>query len=128
MDQEVRKILFIEDDPSIRTNVAELLTIKGYDVSIAANGAEGIYLAKYGIPNLILCDIFMPDMNGKQVMEAIRNTPTISHIPFLFLTGQADPSVLHNQMGLNVSDYLAKPFQLKDLLAAINTRLAKGIN
>lgn len=128
MNQEVRKILFIEDDPSIRTNVAELLTIKGYDVSIAANGTEGIFLAKDGVPNLILCDIFMPDMNGRQVMEAIRNTPAVSHIPFLFLTGQADLSVLHHQMGLNANDYLAKPFQLKDLLAAINNRLAEVVN
>ncbi|ADB38673.1 response regulator [Spirosoma linguale] len=128
MNPEVSKILFIEDDSALRTNVAELLTIKGYDVLIAANGAEGIYLAKDGIPNLILCDLSMPDMNGQQVMEAIRNIPAAAHIPFLFLTGQSDPSVLHQQMGLKTIDYLAKPFQLTDLLVAINNRLAKGIN
>lgn len=119
------KIVFIEDDSQVRINVAELLVLKEYDVATADSGTQGINLIKQVKPDLILCDISMPDMDGHQVLTSIRNIPALSHTPFIFLTAKADMVDLRQAMNLGADDYLAKPFLISDLLAAIDSRLKR---
>ncbi len=119
------KLLVIEDVVQIRENVAELLTINGYTVRTAADGVKGILQAKSWEPDLIVCDIMMPDMDGHQVLESIRNYPALVHIPFIFLTAKADMVDLRRGMDQGADDYLTKPFLSSDLLAAINSRLKR---
>ncbi|AUD01023.1 response regulator [Spirosoma pollinicola] len=119
------KILYIEDDLLVRENVAELLMLRGFDVSLASDGMEGIRLIDQVVPDLILCDISMPDIDGHQVLTSTRSIPALSHIPFIFLTAKADMIDLRKAMELGADDYLAKPFSISGLLAAIATRLKR---
>ncbi|QDK81142.1 hybrid sensor histidine kinase/response regulator [Spirosoma sp. KCTC 42546] len=120
-----RQILVIEDESSIRENVAELLTLQGFSVDTAADGQEGINRAIQSQPDLILCDVMMPGMNGYQVLESIRAHRSLSHLPFIFLTARAEPDDLRQGMVLGADDYLIKPFTSKDLLKSIETRLKR---
>jgi two-component system OmpR family response regulator len=118
------KILLIEDDLQIRQNLAELLTLKGYCVADRPNGREGIDHALVFKPDLILCDVVMPELNGYQVLEAIRSEhPSLASVPFIFLTAKADKSDFRLGMNLGADDYLTKPFTSADLIAAIESRL-----
>ncbi|AUD05729.1 response regulator [Spirosoma pollinicola] len=120
------KLLVIEDFAQIRENIAELLTINGYTVRTAADGVKGIVQAKVWQPNLIVCDIMMPDMDGHQVLESIRNYPGLVHVPFIFLTAKADIVDVRRGMVLGADDYLTKPFLGSDLLMAIESRLKRS--
>ncbi|UFH55705.1 response regulator [Spirosoma sp. KNUC1025] len=120
------KVLIIEDITPIRDNIAELLALKGYQVKAAACGEEGVSVAKEWHPNLILCDIMMPTLDGYQVLEAIRTCPAIAHIPFIFLTAKTDMVDLRRGMSLGADDYLTKPFLAADLLKAIESRLKRS--
>jgi two-component system OmpR family response regulator len=118
------KLLIIEDELQIRQNLAELLTLKGFTVESSTNGREGIEHALVFKPDLILCDVMMPELNGYQVLEAIRSDhPSLSGVPFIFLTAKADKSDFRLGMNLGADDYLTKPFTSADLLAAIESRL-----
>lgn len=118
-------ILIIEDDDSVRENLAELLEAEGYEVFSATNGRAGIEMAREKRPDLILCDIRMPEMDGYQVLETLRQDTITDLIPFLFLTARATPADLRRGMVLGADDYLTKPFRREELLKAINTRLQK---
>lgn len=120
------QLLVIEDVAQIRENLAELLTANGYDVRTAEDGIQGIHEAKEWHPSLIVCDIMMANMDGYQVLEAIRANPDIAHIPFIFLTAKVDMMDLRQGMGLGADDYLTKPFQVNDLLNAIDSRLKRN--
>ncbi|QMW04908.1 response regulator transcription factor [Spirosoma foliorum] len=122
----LKKILLIEDVAQIRENVAEQLILNGYDVRTAEDGVTGLIQAKQWLPNLILCDIMMGNMNGYQVLENIRENPETAHIPFIFLTAKADMVHLREGMELGADDYVTKPFLLRDLLNAIESRLKRS--
>lgn len=118
-------ILLIEDEMQIRENVAELLTMKGFDVSTATNGMNGVTQAMLKQPDLILCDIMMPEMDGYQVLETIRRNRSLSTVPFVFLTAKADSTDFRRGMTLGADDYLTKPFTIDSLLTAIDGRLQR---
>ena len=91
----------------------------------APDGRAGIQLARDFLPNLILCDITMPEMDGFEVLRDLRSNPLTANIPFVFLTAQADRASLRQGMALGADDYVTKPFTSDELLAAIHTRLEK---
>ncbi|MBC8151930.1 MAG: response regulator [Bacteroidetes bacterium] len=119
------KILFIEDEGPLRENVAELLSLKGYQVVTASDGRQGISLALLEEPDLILCDIMMPRQDGYQVLDAIRKSQSLASTPFIFLTAKAQLADLRQGMNLGADDYLTKPFISSDLIAAIESRLVR---
>jgi len=121
------KILIIEDDPNIRENLGELLTIKGFTVCLAANGREGILQATLEKPDLIFCDITMPEINGYEVLKFVRENIELTLTPFIFLTAKTNSIDIRTGMNLGADDYLTKPFTINDLMAAINTRLEHKI-
>ena len=121
----MKKILIIEDDLVLRENTVELLELSGYEVCEASNGKIGVECAKTFSPDLILCDIMMPEMDGLEVLSRLGRLPATSQIPFIFLTAKADKSDFRKGMSLGADDYLTKPFEGDDLLDAIDMRLKK---
>lgn len=121
----MQKLLLIEDETLIRENLAELLTLNGFDVYTAPNGKEGLMLATQHQPDLILCDVMMPELDGFQTLEIIRANPSLSNTPFLFLTAKADVMDTRKGMALGADDYLTKPFKMDTLLMAIQARLKR---
>ena len=120
-----KKILIIEDDISIKDNITDLLELEGFKVFSAINGSDGLELAKEIIPDLIICDVMMPKMDGFKVKEIISGDKTLAKIPFVFLTAKTEYSDLRKGMNLGADDYLTKPFENKDLLNAVKIRLDK---
>ncbi len=121
----MKKILVIEDESVLRMNLAKTLRLEKFAPLTAANGREGIALARRELPDLILCDILMPEVNGWRVLEEIRADPNTARIPFIFLTAKGELPDLRAGMNLGADDYLVKPFDLDDLLAAIEARLER---
>jgi CRP-like cAMP-binding protein/CheY-like chemotaxis protein len=121
----MKKILLIEDNLDIRENTAEILELANYDVITAENGKRGVEAAKKELPDLILCDIMMPEMDGYGVIHILSKTPKTAHIPFIFLTAKADKVDIRKGMALGADDYITKPFDETDLLNAIEVRLNK---
>lgn len=119
-------ILVIEDNPAIQENIAEMLGIAGYRVITASNGNEGLDIAIHQTPDLILCDIMMPGMNGYEVLTALRKNPKTIGTPFIFLTAKAEKNEIREGMNLGTDDYITKPFNEADLLKAIETRITKN--
>ncbi len=119
------KILVIEDEQPVRANILDLLEAEEFNVLVAENGAIGLQLAIAHLPDLIICDVMMPELDGYGVVQALRQNPSTATIPFIFLTAKADRSDLREGMSLGADDYLTKPFRPKELLQAIATRLEK---
>lgn len=119
------KVLLIEDNEDIRENVLEILELSGYDAYAANNGRDGVALALKNIPDIILCDIMMPELDGYGVLEALHENDTTRAIPFIFLTAKAERPDVRKGMELGADDYLTKPFDDKELLSAIESRLKK---
>ncbi|EAW37293.1 response regulator [Lyngbya sp. PCC 8106] len=119
------KILVIEDEFAIRDNIIELLEIEDFEVLGAENGRIGFQKASEYLPDLILCDVMMPDLDGYGVLSALRSNPTTATIPFIFLTAKAEHTDIRQGMGLGADDYLTKPCTAEELLEAIKTRLKK---
>ncbi len=124
MDNQIR-ILVIEDEKNIRENIQELLEAKGYMVHTASNGKQGVLEAIDFMPNLIVCDVMMPKMDGYKVLEYIRKTSIVQNIPFIFLTARVDKNDIRQGMELGADDYITKPFTSKELVRAIQTRLKR---
>ena len=122
----MKKILVIEDEDLIREAINLILRVNGFDVITAENGAKGIELAKEHIPDMIVSDIMMPEKDGYEVLEALKNYPLTATLPFLFLSAKADKSDIRQGMNLGADDYLTKPFEHDQLIAAVQTRLAKS--
>jgi CheY-like chemotaxis protein/CRP-like cAMP-binding protein len=120
-----QKILIIEDNSDIRENVVELLTLSGYEAVEAGDGREGAKLALQELPDLILCDIMMPAIDGYGVLHILSKHRETYNIPFIFLTAKAEKSDLRKGMTLGADDYITKPFDETDLLTAIENRLKK---
>ncbi|QJW89986.1 response regulator [Spirosoma taeanense] len=122
------QLLIIEDELQIRENLAELLTLQGFSVEAAADGRAGIIQAMQSQPDLILCDVMMPELDGYQVLEAIRTDRALRTVPFIFLTAKAEAIDLRRGMSLGADDYLFKPFTNEDLVQAIESRLQREKN
>ncbi|MEQ8186471.1 MAG: response regulator [Candidatus Eremiobacterota bacterium] len=121
----MKKILVIEDEPSVLANILKTLEFENYQASGAENGLSGLARAKELFPDLIICDVMMPEMDGYSVLSELRKDPLTATIPFIFLTAKADRLEQRQGMELGADDYITKPFTRKELLSAINTRLKK---
>ncbi len=118
-------VLVIEDDTLIRENLLELLTEEGFTTVAARDGKEGIALALAHPPDVIVCDITMPILDGHQVLRAIRDYPDTTHVPFIFLSARAQHGEVRAGMNLGADDYVTKPFTRQDLLDSIRMRLER---
>ncbi|MEH2191064.1 MAG: response regulator transcription factor [Nostoc sp.] len=125
MYESSNKILVIEDDNVTRDLYLKGLKAKGFDPIGANNGLAGIQQAQECIPDLVICDITMPDMDGYSVLNTLRQDPMTAIIPFIFLTGSSNKADVRKAMELGADDYLTKPSTLDELLRAIATRLQK---
>ncbi|MEG4850070.1 EAL domain-containing response regulator [Microcoleus sp. B5-D4] len=121
----MKKILVIEDEQVIRENILKLLKAEGFDVTGAENGSQGLYAAVSNVPDVIICDVMMPELDGYGVLVALRSNPVTATVPFVFLTGKADRSEMRQGMELGADDYLTKPFTKAELVGAISSRLKK---
>lgn len=120
------KILVIEDNTDVRENLCEILNLSGHETIEAENGKIGVEKASGIIPDLIICDVMMPYLDGFGVLKILNQNPRTQHIPFLFLTAKAEKTDLRRGMGLGADDYITKPFDDIELLEAIETRLKKN--
>ncbi len=120
-----KKVLIIEDNNEIRENVVEILELAGYEVFAASNGKIGVDLAIKNLPDIILCDIMMPELDGYGVLYMLNKSPEAAAIPFIFLTAKAERVDLRKGMEMGADDYLTKPFDDMELLNAIESRLKK---
>ena len=121
----MEKILVIEDEDFVRENIVELLDAEGFEVISAENGHDGINLAQAMVPDLILCDVMMPKLDGYGVLMALRHQSVTAAVPFIFLTAKAAKADFRQGMELGADDYLTKPFTRAELLGAIASRLKK---
>lgn len=121
----MKKVLLIEDDDIIRNNTEEILTLAQYEVLSANNGRTGSELAIMHKPDIIVCDILMPQLDGFGVLYILSKNKETSSIPFIFLSAKAQKSDIRKGMDLGADDYICKPFDDNDLLSAIETRLKK---
>ncbi|MCL7752434.1 response regulator [Polaribacter sp. Z022] len=122
----MKKILLIEDDEVLRENTTELLELSNYQVYNAENGKVGIKVAKEIIPDIIVCDIMMPELDGYGVLEALTNNDITKHIPFIFLSAKTERKDVRKGMDLGADDYITKPFTEDELISAIESRIAKA--
>ncbi len=122
----MKRILVIDDDARLRAHYTELLRLEGYEIIEARNGREGVERAKADAPDLVICDITMPEMNGHRVLETLRGEPKTAHLPFVFLTGWSEQEDIRTGMNLGADDYLTKPVVPDELLAAVRARLRRA--
>lgn len=122
----MKRILIIEDEPEMRRNIGALLRYKGYQPLPAENGHRGLELARSERPDLILCDVAMPELDGYGVLRALRADPALTLIPFIFLTAKGEKEDLRSGMNLGADDYLTKPVPNDELVRAIETRLQRA--
>lgn len=122
----MKKILLIEDDAILRENTAELLELSGYDVITAPNGKDGVNEAITKLPNIIVCDIMMPELDGYGVLETLAKNETTKFIPFIFLSAKTERQDIRRGMDLGADDYITKPFSEDELISAIESRIAKA--
>lgn len=122
----MKKILLIEDNKDVRENTAEILSLAQYHVMTAVNGKEGVELAQKEKPDLIICDIMMPVLDGHGALHLLSKNEETSGIPFIFLTAKAERSDFRKGMEMGADDYLTKPFDDVELLSAIESRLRKN--
>ena len=121
----MKKILLIEDNDEIRENTAEILELSNYKVITAENGKRGVELAMGNKPDLIVCDIMMPVLDGYGVLMTLQKNTDTQNIPFIFLTAKAERNDFRKGMELGADDYITKPFEGSELLNAIESRLKK---
>lgn len=122
----MKKILVIEDEPEIRRNITMILRLEKFNPLSAENGRLGVELARSEKPDLILCDVMMPELDGYGVIANLRADPETVAIPFIFLTAKAEKPDIRAGMNLGADDYLTKPVAKNDLLAAIRSRLERA--
>jgi CheY-like chemotaxis protein/CRP-like cAMP-binding protein len=122
----MKKILLIEDDITLRETTAEILELENYSVLTAANGKEGVTLAIETKPDLIVCDIMMPELDGYQVLNKLSANETTKRIPFIFMSAKTEMGEIRKGMDLGADDYLTKPVNEELLISAIESRLAKA--
>ncbi|TJY35773.1 response regulator [Pontimicrobium aquaticum] len=121
----MKTILLIEDDTVLRENTTELLELSNYNVISASNGEIGVNKAKQLLPDIIVCDIMMPELDGYGVLDALSKNKNTKHIPFIFLSAKTEHLDIRKGMNLGADDYITKPFSEDELISAIESRLAK---
>lgn len=121
-----KKLLIIEDQAPMRRNIALMLQMEGYEVVTAENGRVGLEAARREKPDLILCDVTMPEMDGYAVVQSLRGDGAFTATPFIFLTAKSDRADVRIGMNFGADDYLTKPVVRDDLLAAIEVRLSRA--
>jgi CRP/FNR family cyclic AMP-dependent transcriptional regulator len=121
----MKKILIVEDNEPVRENLREIMMLNGYQVVTAANGKEGVEMAVKELPDLILCDIMMPELDGYAVFQALSQQPMTSEVPFIYLTAKSEREDFRRGMSLGADDYVTKPFDVTSLLLTIEKRLNK---
>jgi DNA-binding NarL/FixJ family response regulator len=119
------RLLVIEDEPQMLRNLVTILRAEGFSVLGAPGGQEGLALAHAELPDLILCDLMMPDLDGIEVLRRLRAVPRLAPVPFIFLTARGERDEVRAGMNLGADDYLTKPVKVDDLLGAIRMRLAR---
>lgn len=122
----MKKILVIEDEPEMRRNITTLLRYHDYQPVAAENGRVGVEAARREKPDLILCDVMMPELDGFGVLQALQVDASLARIPFIFLTAKGEKDDLRSGMNLGADDYLTKPVPSADLVRAIETRLRRS--
>lgn len=122
----MKKILVIEDEPEMRRNLLTILKLEKFQPVGAENGRAGLAAVKRDRPDLILCDVMMPELDGHGVLDALRNDAATASIPFIFLTARGEKQDLRDGMNLGADDYLTKPVARLDLLEAIHARLLRS--
>ncbi len=121
----MKTILLIEDDAILRENTSELLELANYQVINASNGKIGVELAKQKRPDIVVCDIMMPELDGYGVLKALAEVETTKYIPFIFLSAKTERSDVRKGMNLGADDYITKPFTEDELINAIESRMAR---
>jgi DNA-binding response OmpR family regulator len=124
----MKRILVIEDDIFIRENIYEVLELSGYKVFAAANGKDGLNLAFELTPDLVICDIMMPLVDGFEVKLRLAENPVTADIPFIFLTAKTEIKEMRFGMTLGADDYITKPFEIRDLINSVQLRFDKFEN
>jgi len=120
------KVLVVEDDPAILANLSRFLRLEGFEVLTASNGAEGLRAVGEHRPDLVLSDLLMPEMDGETLLAALRADAGSARLPVIFLTASADRAERDAKLQLGASDYLVKPLDLQQLLAAVRRHLPAG--
>lgn len=122
----MKRILIIEDEPEMRRNITALLRYCDYEPIAAENGRLGIEAARREKPDLVLCDVMMPELDGHGVLQALQRDASLARIPFIFLTAKGEKDDLRSGMNLGADDYLTKPVANTDLVEAIEARLRRS--
>ena len=123
----MRKILVIEDQPQMLKNISLILEMEGYEVFGAENGRAGLELIRGQLPDLVICDVMMPEIDGRGVLKDLRADPATATLPFIFLTANGEKADVRQGMNLGADDYLTKPVAREDLLAAVTSRLSRKL-
>jgi DNA-binding NarL/FixJ family response regulator len=122
----MKKILVIEDEPEMRRNITALLRYYDYEPLAAENGRKGLELARREKPDLILCDVMLPELDGHGVLQAMQTDTALARTPFIFLTARGEKEDIRSGMNLGADDYLTKPVANADLVRAIEARLKRS--
>ena len=123
----MKRILLVEDDTILRENTAELLELANYEVIAAPNGKIGVEKALANTPDIIVCDVMMPEWDGYGVLQALSKEPTAKYIPFIFLSAKTERQDIRKGMDLGADDYITKPFEEEELTNALESRIAKAV-
>lgn len=122
----MKRVLLIEDDSVLRRNVAELLELSNYQVMSASDGKSGVTRARQDKPDIIICDVIMPNLDGYSVLEILSKDEKTKYIPFIFLSAKTEKQDIRKGMNLGADDYITKPFSEEELITAIESRIAKS--
>jgi CheY-like chemotaxis protein len=120
---QMKTILVIEDKLEIRENIVEILELAGYKVHSAENGTKGLTLAKETLPDLVLCDIMMPETNGYEVIRQLKESADTSKIPFVFVTASVEKKEAETGLNMGAIAYVRKPFEINELLSTVESVL-----
>lgn len=120
---EMKTVLIIEDNFDIRDNTAEILELAGFDVLVATNGYDGLQMAGEHFPDIILCDILMPQMNGWEVLVHLKNNHQTANIPFVYLTSSVEKQEERKARELGADGYICKPYEVNELIEQISAVL-----
>jgi len=118
-----RKILVLEDEPAVQTLIFKQLVAQGFDVTVASDGLDGLMKLESIKPELIICDVMMPNLDGMEFVKAIKANNGTQQIPVIFLTAKTDPRSMIDGINVGARFYVTKPFQLDDLLSKIQRAL-----
>jgi len=124
----MKTILIVDDNTAIRENLSEILELRGYRILTAVNGKTGLALAKEKKPDIILCDVLMPEMDGYNVFNSLKDSPDTMNIPFIFITASASKKEVENGLIVGADGYITKPFDGAELCATIERFLKQKEN